>query len=407
MKHFLKLAVSSVLMVGLAGGLFGNGLNLNGNGSKAVGMGGAFVGLADDFSAVFWNPAGLIQMKKSNLSIFITDVIPTGTYQLGVMGIDTTTETKHYFSGGIGYFKPISDKLVIGIYGYVPSGIGAVWNGADLAVLSSRKSYDWKSFFGVLTISPAVAFKITDTLTLGATINFNYGMLKLDKPGLGQYHEDANGFAMGATLGMLFKPSDLISIGLTYKLPIKANLKGTVEMSGAPLMGLNPSDDSVRETKLPMWLAAGIALKPNDKLTITADAQYTNWKKLDVIPMSYSNVGWKTYLESASDLHLNWKNATQIRFGLEYKLSESFALRGGYYNDPLVSPKSTQNILLPEVSYNWITVGFGYKTASMTLDASVEYGIGKDVEVGLLDGGMPGIHGMNVLCPNISFTFNL
>lgn len=407
MKHFLQLVVASVVLVGLAGGLWANGLNLNGSGSKAVGMGGAFVGLADDFSAVFWNPAGMIQLKKSNLALFCSDVIPKGTYKLPLMGIDAETETRHYFSGGLGYYKPLSERLVVGIYAYVPSGIGAVWDGADLAILSNRTAYNWKSFFGVLTVSPAIAYAITPTLTLGATINLNYGMLKLDKPtALGQYHENSHGWAVGATLGLLFKPADFISLGLTYKTPIKANLKGTVEIPGAALMGLPAQDDSTRKTKLPMWLAAGLAIKPMENLTITADAQYTNWGALDTIEMNYSNPGWIAFIESSSDLPLYWKDAVQLRFGLEYNLTPAFALRAGYYNDPIVAPNSTQNILLPEVGYNWVTFGFGFKSAKMNIDFSVEYGRGKDVEVGFLDGGMPGIHGMDIVVPNFSITYN-
>ena len=36
-----------------------------------------------------------------------------------------------------------------------------------------------------------------------------------------------------------------------------------------------------------MWLGGGIAIKPTNKLTITADIQYTNWKKLQTIPVTF------------------------------------------------------------------------------------------------------------------------
>ena len=35
-----------------------------GVGARAIGMGGAFTGVADDASAVYWNPAGLVQIKN-------------------------------------------------------------------------------------------------------------------------------------------------------------------------------------------------------------------------------------------------------------------------------------------------------------------------------------------------------
>ncbi|HTR82788.1 MAG TPA: outer membrane protein transport protein [Bacteroidota bacterium] len=35
-----------------------------GIGARAIGMGGAYIGVADDYSATFWNPAGLAQMRR-------------------------------------------------------------------------------------------------------------------------------------------------------------------------------------------------------------------------------------------------------------------------------------------------------------------------------------------------------
>ncbi|MBT5448728.1 MAG: hypothetical protein HOK90_06005, partial [Gemmatimonadetes bacterium] len=38
--------------------------NFAGVGVRAMGMGGAFAGVADDFTAIYWNPAGLAQMSN-------------------------------------------------------------------------------------------------------------------------------------------------------------------------------------------------------------------------------------------------------------------------------------------------------------------------------------------------------
>lgn len=412
MKRFSKLMVVLGLILGLSSGLYSNGLNFNSNGSKAVAMGGAFVGLADDYSAIFWNPAGMTQMKETTLSFFVSDIIPKGTYDLDIYGISTETVSRHYLSGALGFYKPLNDKLVFGIYAYVPSGLGAEWPGADLALLSGGGAFIWESFFGILTVSPALAYKVSDTFSIGASININYGMLKMDRPtALGQYSEDLHGFAFGATIGMLFQPSEKFQIGLTWKAPIKATLSGEAEMEGAPLLGLPGSDDAERNTTFPMWLGGGIAFKPTDKLTITADAQWTNWEKMDSIPIEFANPGWVLFLEEASELHLKWKDAVMLRFGMEYKVSETFALRCGYYFDPSPSEKGTMNILLPELTYNWFCVGFGYKGKKVNIDFAVEYGAGKDVDVGLLeaipDVGMPGTHGMTMIVPNMSITIKL
>jgi hypothetical protein len=48
--------------------LFGN-KNTYGIGPRAMGMGGAFAAVADDASAVWWNPAGLVQIPAYTLSL--------------------------------------------------------------------------------------------------------------------------------------------------------------------------------------------------------------------------------------------------------------------------------------------------------------------------------------------------
>ncbi|MFH1540156.1 MAG: UPF0164 family protein [bacterium] len=46
-----------------------------GVGARAIGMGGAFTALADDATAMFWNPAGMARMKKSEV-MMMTDRDP-------------------------------------------------------------------------------------------------------------------------------------------------------------------------------------------------------------------------------------------------------------------------------------------------------------------------------------------
>lgn len=406
----LLLTVALIALTGIS--LSANGLNLNGMGSKAIAMGGAFIGQADDYSAIFWNPAGLTQMKSAGVSLFITNLIPTGTYALPVYGIDAQTKSAMYPSGALGYFKPINDKLVVGIAAYVPSGTGAKWNGEDLKLLAKGTAYRWESFMGVITVSPVIAYKVSDQFSLGATLNLNYGMMKIHRPGLGQYNEDLSGFAFGATVGALFKPIDKLGIGLTLRMPTKVKFSGEATMAGAAAIGQATTSDAEREATWPLWLGLGISFKATDKLTLNADAQFTNWKKIETIGITYDNATWQALkahpqLGAAfdNDFDLNWKDAIQWRFGAEYLLSEKLALRAGYYYDPSPSDPATLNILLPEITYNVVTAGLGYKAEKLAIDFCMEYLMGKDVTVPMGGGKMPGTHGMSILVPNIAFSY--
>ncbi len=419
----MRLVWMSLLLVALTFSqipLQANGLNLNGQGSKAIAMGGAFIGQADDFSAVFWNPAGLTQMKKTSFSLFGTALIPTGTYKFATYGIDAKTVDKMYPSGSVGFFKPLSDKLVVGILAYVPAGSGAKWDGEQLKILSYNKALEWESLIAVITVSPAIAYKITDTLSLGATLNINYGTLNLKKPALFspyklavQYEEESTAVGFGATIGLLFKPTDKLGIGLNLRTPTKINFKGSATNGLAPIL-LKASDtsDIKREATWPMWIGGGISFKPIEKLTLNADLQYTNWEKIQKIDATYTDTAWQANLAKGASIDLRWENKIQYRVGLEYKLSDQFALRGGYYYDPAVGPDETLTILLPQFTYNVVTFGLGYQTEKISLDLAIEHLMGGDRTIDptkfpspLTDPGMPGVHGMQLWVPNISLTY--
>ena len=128
----------------------GNGFNLNGLGSRAQGMGGAFVGIADDFSAVFWNPAGAAGFRQTLFGFYAMDLIPRATYNqegmlVGYPDIDAKTKTSHYLGFLAGYYKPVGSKVVVGLAIGTPLVLGTMWNGSDFAALSDGTVYDWSS----------------------------------------------------------------------------------------------------------------------------------------------------------------------------------------------------------------------------------------------------------------------
>ncbi|MCK4513161.1 UPF0164 family protein [bacterium] len=52
-----------------------------GMGARSVGMGGAYVSLADDGSALYWNPAGLSQTTGMRLDVSHVSWLDDASYQ--------------------------------------------------------------------------------------------------------------------------------------------------------------------------------------------------------------------------------------------------------------------------------------------------------------------------------------
>ncbi len=435
MKNVTRLLVVAVLAAGLTAGLFANGLNLNGTGARAVGMGGAFVGLANDYSAILWNPAGLAQLTKPTFGLSADFLMPSSKYTVGTFSMETNK--KVYPAGMLGYAQPLGSNIVVGLGAYTLSGIGASWNNTGVeeawvypyppaAFTPTLTPSKWQSFVGSITLAPTIAVKVSEMLYLGASFNINYGFFKMDQWGeftmvapnappsdivaappvlinFGQRNLDVKGWGFGATVGVLVKPADWISLGATFRTASKVTMKGTTEIENFNLLGLENESDTEMKVTSPMWLAGGVALKPMDGLTVTFDAQYTNWSKLQSIGLTFTDPYWTAALEGAS-LELLWKNKTQLRFGAEYDFG-SFAIRGGYYYDPAPAPDETMNILVPSFTYNSVDVGFGYKAGNFTLDAVVQYLMGKDRAIGA-DYSMPGLYEMNILVPAIALSFD-
>ncbi|MBC8382238.1 MAG: outer membrane protein transport protein, partial [Candidatus Cloacimonetes bacterium] len=347
--------------------LFANGLSLNSIGPRALGMGGAMVGLADDPTAIYWNPAGLAG-QNSSLYAFGTDIIPFGTYKFATYGIDAKTKTNNYASPNL-FANYSMGNLALGLGVFVPAGLGAEYNGDDLIPISGG-SLEWMSKIAVIDIAPTIAYKINDMFSLGVTGNIFYGMFDMKRPStytdtLGvthgfQYSESSTGTGFGVSGGLLCKLSEMIQFGVSARTEIKVTMSGEAENALMVAQGGPATSDFDRDVAWPLWAAFGVAVKPMPNLTITADAQYSQWAKSEEqFKTEFKDATWAyiTGLSGDDTFVLDWKDCIQYRFGLEYMMNEKMALRAGYYYDPAPAPDETLNILFPSSTNNVVTAG--------------------------------------------------
>ena len=145
-----------------------NGLNLNGLGSRAQGMGGAFVSIANDFSAVFWNPAGAAGFRQKTFGFYADDLIPRTTYRLDsapsprIRPFDAKTKTSHYLASWPATTGPSAPRSSSAWASGRLRASGTMWNGADFADLTTGTAYDWSSRLDVFSFSPMVAVKLSE-----------------------------------------------------------------------------------------------------------------------------------------------------------------------------------------------------------------------------------------------------
>lgn len=408
MKQILKLTTSLLLVIGLSTSLFANGLSLNSLGPRALGMGGAFVALSNDATAMYWNPAGLAGQKTS-VSAFFTGIMPIGTYDFELAGVSTETESNIYPTGGLfGIYS--NDNMTFGLGIYVPAGLGAEYNGADLVNLSGGV-FNWESQIGVIAISPSFAFQVNDKFSIGVAANIYYGMFDLSRPDAAdlngdgipespvQYTEESTGVGFGATIGLKYDISKQLTVGASFRTST------AVSMEGDAVINHSSAGDLVntkfeREVTWPLWIGGGLAYRPTECLTLVLDAQYSKWSLLDELIAEYEKM-------PDGEFTLNWEDAVMIRVGGEYMVSPKTAIRLGYYYDPAPAPDETLNILFPSSTNHVVTAGFGHSFGKYRIDAAAEYLLGADREVAPAAENMPGIHHLDVFAFSIGFGMEL
>jgi long-chain fatty acid transport protein len=427
------LAVSVSVLPSL---VLANGLSLNGLGSRAQGMGGAFVSIANDFSAVFWNPAGAAGFRKETFGFSLADVVPRATLGLTLVTIpenppfEAKTATSHYLNFLAGYYKPVGSNVVLGIGIGTPSAQGTMWNGSDLSVLTPGTTYDFSSRLYVFSFSPMAAVRISERLSVGAAINVSIGTLSLKMPAgtssfpphldvlpragladLGQYEETMTGWGLGATFGILAKPADALGIGLTVRTPSTITFDGSARMTNMTLFELPGSSDLRRKIVWPLSIAGGVSFQASESLLLSADVQWTQWSKLDVIRTTFMDPVWAqlTSLEGRDVRVLDWKDATQIRFGAEYAVNSSTAVRIGYTYDPAPGPDATLDILMPTFANNAIAFGLGKTFGGLQLDFCLEYLAGSERPMTYFYRGfeldLTGTLGMHAFVPSVSASY--
>ena len=418
-KLFLYAGVLALLMFfftlksAMASGMCAEGL-----GTRAMTMGGAFIGLADDSSAIYWNPSGLAQLKGGG---FAVGVYSMSTKIWDANSVSNRDPDKHDPTRGDVFPRiyPTEPERFEDDHEFWPScgtmpAISAYKNFGDYTlgggVFALAGAYsDWEdkikdpvtaadieaSIFSIIMLmdfNVSIAKRITDKLSLGVGLDLLYAKLQgnIEKdymnsndPGQPDYSfgidAEADGMGLQGTIGFLYKFSPKWSLGGMFRTGAKFDLNGDLSAEqtfygpdGQPLMSLEEKSNHYHEFVFPPSWGVGIAYKPTQTLTLTADWQRFDWTefKWPFGELHYENEG--TLLKNTVR-EANWSAADSYRFGLEYKYNKRLTLRGGYFIDDSGMPEENEDLTTPFCGdpIQFANVGFGYQWDVWNLDLMI------------------------------------
>lgn len=222
-----------------------------GQGARAVGLGGAFVGIANDASATYWNPAGIAELPGGNFMFDHTDWIG---------GLKYNFLSGSYFVDGLG---AIGLSITTSDYG-------------DMNVTTIDEPNGTGEVFSVRDVSFAVtyALKLTDRFSIGFSPKYVY-------QSIWRMSASAFAFDMGVKYVTPFDDA-VIAMSVTNfgtKMQLLGNSALVLYDQDLTSTGNNNKIPAYLETEewaLPLAFRVGIAYQPIKgefhKLTIAADA---------------------------------------------------------------------------------------------------------------------------------------
>lgn len=309
-------------------------------GARALGMGGAFLGLADDATAAYTNPAGLTILASSEIALeyrhtdFTTPFASGGSFRtgpfdgsnLGTDEADSNTDALSFLS-----YTYAGDGWALALYRHQPLAFDTgylqdeivVQNAAGaqigtLPVKATRISAD------LVNYGASGAYRFSDQFSLGFGLVYSQFDLTSDtiRTGRNLQLQRGDDHDVSFTLGALWKVNERWSIGAAYRRGGSFEYRaGNFDADGNPLVVLDT------EFNVPHVFGVGLSWRPSDNFALALDVNHVEYSRLTD---DYDDIfGAATRLEVS--------NGTEIRLGGEYvftQFTHPFSLRAGLWREP-------------------------------------------------------------------------
>ncbi len=370
MTKTFKLALMSSVTAGLmfAGSAHAtDGMFSNGYGNAAKGMAGAGTVLSQDTQAAVNNPAAMLDVGNRvdvGASIFSPRRAATVEQATGFF------QTSGKFQSGSEWFL-IPSAGVNFDYGDYSLGITFTGQGgmntdySECIFAGSTCTEGTGIDLAQTLLGFTYARKVSDNVTIGITPQLagqrfeakglsGFGTVSINSRRLTDNGYDYS-WGYGASVGMLVKPSDKVSLGVTYK-------SRTYMTEFDQYAGLLAEDGDL---DIPAALTFGTSYQYDDKLTLVADLKRIFYS--DVRSMSNSNnVGATTIparLGTKTGLGFGWQDMTVLKLGAQYAYDDAMTFRGGFsWNSMAMEDTENMfNILAPAVPQMHLAGGMTYK----------------------------------------------
>jgi long-chain fatty acid transport protein len=305
-------------------------------GQKALGMGHTGVAMTDSAESIFFNPGAITQLEADIDMVAGVTLLQSKTeFKNSETLVDADTDNPLGTPVNAYFAQRLAPEYSWGFGIYTPFGNRVEWpdDWAGSQLVNNIK-------LQTIYLQPTLAYQINDSTSIGGGPTLVLGSVKFnrnlstsltDEKGdrSNVTIEDNNVPALGYNIGLLHNLNDTVRLGINYrsKVTVKAR-DGDADFNDIPtaLQGTFTDGDFDADLPLPAELTLGVAWDYSDRLTLAFDYNYTYWDTYDELVIKFDN-------GITSTNPRNYKNASTVRFGLQYHYDEKWTFRGGIYFD--------------------------------------------------------------------------
>ena len=347
-------------------------------GASAIGRAGAVTASIHDASAVFYNPANLVTLARSEAYGGVTLLQPVTSFAgwnpYPGYGVTEEMERQSFFPPAVYVAQKLGARAAWGAGINAPFGLGVEWKDPDQ--FTGRyivTKADLKTVNGAVT----GALAVNDSWSVAAGVNALFSRVELNSrqmaviPGGGGAQTDVAKNKLssdytpgyGWTLATSFRPNAKWSLGAYYRSKVVTHVEGDAAFQ--QMLTGNAAFDAGVASQLPpnqrvktvlrfpaMWSGAA-SWQPMEAWTVEADVNFVEWSLFRDLPIYL-----QTTPSRSRTIVENYDDSFQIRVGAEHRLP-AFTYRFGYYFDDAAAPAESVSPLLPDAGRNGATLGLG------------------------------------------------
>jgi len=375
-------------------------------GARAAGMANAFVARASDPSAVWYNPAGLANLK--GFQIYAGgELIRTGgrSYFSVYRNATLTADPLNRILPNVYLSGKLSDRIGFGLSVNSPFNYEIEW--PQTREIEHLAYFVKRMEIRTLTFSSALAFRLSDRFSLGAGVSLN--SVSFDVCYHYPYDIDVmvamftNGGVMDAReaifdlrefkdlkasffAGIQWSVNPSLSFGLVYRkgAPLSFD-SGSVfglepetpsAYANAKLAELfidSPEQSAVIQFSLVDRLEAGAALRIGEVFETEFDFGLTFWSGMKSIDVDYAlNTNFRSFWNVYYDIKAepDFKNALSLKWGGELHLNPVLDVRlGAFIHESPLTPSNLMPVL-PLAKSTGFSLGAGFRVSRFQIDVA-------------------------------------